>query len=241
MTANASTLQFTPSPEAEVALLCRMLHREGFNEKHYGHITAAQDDGTILLTAWEKPWAETAASDILRVDDTGALVEGRWTVTPAVELHLAIHRLRPEVKVAVHHHPEWGTVWAAAGRVPAIYCQHGAQVGDIAFYDEYDDSVAHRDVAERNVKALGPCDAGLLANHGVLVFGDSPRRAFERSVALEARCRLAWRVESIGGGRSMPAAGADRVLQAVNGGLSGDRYYHAMIRREVLADPSVLL
>lgn len=237
----ASTLHMALAPEAEVALLCRMLHRQGFNEKHYGHITYAQDDGTILLNAWEKPWSETTASDILRVDKTGSLVSGRWTVTPAIELHLAIHRIRPDVSVAVHHHPEWGTVWAALGRIPPIHCQLGAQVGEITFYDEYEDSVARPDVAERNVRALGSSNAGILANHGVLVFGDSPKRAFERSAALEARCRLAWRVEAVGGGREMPAAGAERVLAAVEGNLSGDRYYHAMIRREILADPSVLM
>ena len=235
------TLHFTPSPRAEVALLCRMLHRHGYHEKHYGHITYVQDDGTILLSAWEKPWGETTASDVLHVDGDGVLIDGRWTVTPAIELHLAVHRMRPDVTVAVHHHPEWATVWSALGRVPPVYCQTGAQLDDIAFYDEYDDSVAFRDVAERNVAALGSGHAGILANHGVLVFGDSIRQALERCVALEARCRIAWRVEAIGDGRPMPPAGAARVLAAIDGNLSGDRYLHAMIRREVLDDPAVLM
>jgi L-fuculose-phosphate aldolase len=236
-----ATLHFTPSPEAEVALLCRILHREGYSEKHYGHISYAQDDGTILFTAWEKPWSETAASDILRVDGHGELVEGRWSVTPAIELHLAIHRLRPEVRVAVHHHPRWATVWAAHGELPPPYCQTGSQVGRLGLYDEYDDSVADPRVAERNVRALDGFDAGLLANHGVLVFGSSPRRALERCVALETRCRVAWDVHALGGGRPMPEAAVQKMVAAIEGDLSGPRYHHAAIRREVLADPSVLM
>ena len=38
------------TPQAEVALLARMLHREGYDDHLAGHITYRQPDGTLLVT-----------------------------------------------------------------------------------------------------------------------------------------------------------------------------------------------
>ena len=80
------------SPHAEVALLARTLHREGYDDHLSGHITARQSDGTLLVTPWGLPWDEVRASDIMRIDIDGNVLEGQWTVTPAIPL--AIRPLR---------------------------------------------------------------------------------------------------------------------------------------------------
>jgi ribulose-5-phosphate 4-epimerase/fuculose-1-phosphate aldolase len=240
----ARTLYFTLSPEAEVAMLARMLYRDGYNDHNWGHITYLQPDATLLLTPWEVPWDEMRASDILRIDARGNLLSGRWSVTPAIALHLAAHRLRSDVTVAVHHHSEWGTVWAALAEVPGIYNQGSAGVsGDLALYDEYASDVTDDDVAERNVLAMGANVAAILANHGVFVVADSIQRAHQRCVSLEQRCRIAWRIKALGQdkGHPMTQSAVDGLVRAKLRNKGGDRFYHAMIRREVLADPNVLM
>jgi ribulose-5-phosphate 4-epimerase/fuculose-1-phosphate aldolase len=237
------TLYFNLEPEAEVAVLGRMLYREGYNNHNWGHITYIQPDGTILLNPWEVPWDELRASDILRIDEEGNLLQGSWTVTPAVALHLAAHRLRPDVKVALHHHSEWGTVWSGLGEVPGVYHQNGAQIpGEIAYYDEYEDIVAHRKVAEANVTAMGDSQVAILHNHGVFVVAESIQRAHVLAVTLEQRARMAWRIKALGADKGAPMRedAVASLVKASRQGLSGPRFYHAMIRREVLADPSVL-
>lgn len=237
------TLFFTLSPEAEVAVLARMLNSEGYNDHNWGHISYLQEDGTILLNPWEVPWDEVRASDILRIDANGKLLSGRWTVTPAVALHLAAHRLRPDVKVAVHHHSEWGTIWASLGQVPEIYNQSSASIGgELALYDEYEADVTFADVAEANVRAMGHNNAAILASHGVFVLADSIQRAHQRCVALETRCRTAWRVKALGPDKGVPMRkpAVDGLVESVLAGKSGKRFYHGMVRREVLRDPTVL-
>src|SRR4051812_21709727 len=126
------------SPQAEVALLARMLHREGYDDHLAGHITSRQPDDTLLVNPFAMTWDEVRASDIMRIDLDGKVLEGPWTVTPAITLHLELHAARPDIAVAVHNHPRWATIWADAQRVPPVYDQSSAMVaGDVALFDDY--------------------------------------------------------------------------------------------------------
>src|ERR1700694_4965500 len=98
------------TPAADGALLARMLHREGYDDHLAGHITYRQPDGTLLVNPFGLTWDEITASDIMRTDMDGNVLEGRWTVTPAITLHTEVHKARHDVGVAVHNHPRWGTI-----------------------------------------------------------------------------------------------------------------------------------
>ena len=177
--ANPDLSRESLSPQAEVALLARMLYREGYNDHLAGHITYRQPDGTLLATPLVLAWDELRASDIIRMDMDGRVVEGRWIVSPAIALHIELYKMRPEVRVAVHHHPEYTTVWAAAGEKPPIYDQGSAIESDdgVTVYADYEGDVTDPLIARKNVEAMGDAHAALLANHGVLVVADSIERA----------------------------------------------------------------
>jgi ribulose-5-phosphate 4-epimerase/fuculose-1-phosphate aldolase len=228
------------TPEAEVALLCRTLFREGYDDHLAGHITFRQPDDTLLVNPWGLTWDEVRASDILRIDLDGNLLQGRWTVTPAITLHLELHRARHDIGVAVHNHPRWGTIWADLHRVPAVYDQTSAMVpGDPALYAEYDGAVDATDNARACVEALGDARMALLANHGVLVVGRDIAQAHHRSIVLEWRCRQAWHVEAIGGGVPMDPE-VNRRFAAPFDHVSFPGLWEAMCRRELRLDPTVL-
>ena len=164
------------TPQAEVALLARMLYREGYDDHLAGHITSRQPDGTLLVNPWGLTWDEVSASDIMRIDLDGNVLEGKWTVTPAIPLHLELHKARHDIGVAVHNHPRWGTIWADLHRAPPVYDQTSAMVpGDPALYDDFGGSVDPVENARACVEALGDARMALLANHGVLVVGGRHR------------------------------------------------------------------
>ncbi len=228
------------SPAAEVALLARMLHREGYDDHLAGHITYRQPDDTFLVNPFGLTWDEVRASDIMRIDIDGTVLDGPWTVTPAITLHLELHRARDNVGVAVHNHPRWGTIWADVGRVPPVYDQTSAMVaGDIAVYDEYEGAVNDVANARKAVEALGDARMALLANHGVLVVGSDIRQAHHRCLTLEWRCRQAWHVEAVGGGVEMKPEVHER-FGGVFDHVSFPGLFEAMARRELRGDPSVL-
>lgn len=228
------------TPQAEIALLARMLQREGYDDHLSGHITARQPDGTLLVNPFGLTWDELRASDIMRIDLDGTVLEGKWTVTPAIPLHLELHKVRHDVAVAVHNHPRWGTIWADLHRVPPVYDQTGAMVpGDPALYDDFNGSVDAVDQARACVDALGDARMALLGNHGVLVVGTDVAQAHHRAVVLEWRCRQAWHVEAVGGGVPVKDEVHTRFAAPFDH-VSFPGLFDAMARRELRADPSIL-
>ena len=226
--------------QQEVALTCRMLSREGYNDHIAGHITVKQEDGTYLANPWELTWSELTASDILRLDQNGKVIEGEWNITPAINLHIDVHTTRHDVSVVIHNHPEWGSVWSAVGRVPPIYDQTSALVDtDPVIYNEYLGTVEDGEAGRAAAGALGQNKWALLANHGVLLVANNLRQAHLRAITLEWRSRMAWRVEMLGGGTPLPAA----VAAATGGRTDANGFpfmWEAMAREEIRRDPSVL-
>ena len=228
------------TPRAELAVLARALYREGYEDHISGHISYKQADGSLLVNPYHLRWDEVRASHICRIDLDGNVLEGEWFVSTAIQLHLELHRARPDVGVAVHNHPRWGTTWAALRRVPPVYDQTSSLVdNDIALHDSYGKPVGDRDEARSVVAGLGDAKAALLAHHGVLVVAPDIKRAYTRCMSLEWRCRQAWHVEAAGGSTPMPPEAS----QALAAGIDRRGYpglFQAMARLEIQSDASVL-
>jgi len=227
------------TPEAQTALMCRMLFQEGWNDHIAGHITYRLDDGRILTNPWELAWDEVCASDILTLDESGKITKGQWNTTPAIGLHLQLHALRPDANVVVHNHAHWSGIWANMHRVPPVYDQAGAYVdGPLPLYDEYAGTFEDGDKTLAAAKALGDAKWALLANHGALVVGRDIRQAHLRVVTLEWRSKRAYELELLGGGVPLSE---EQIAGAAMPDANGFPFlWEAMARRELRRDPSVI-
>ena len=144
-------MNFTPTAEKlipdmstreELVLLARCLWSEGYSDHLAGHITYNLGDGTLLCNPWLITWNELRPEQVIRIDLEGNLVEGDWPVPLGIPLHLQLHKLRHDVKWAMHNHPLYGTVWSDMGEIPPIYDQSSALGGGkLVLVDEYDGPV----------------------------------------------------------------------------------------------------
>lgn len=229
------------TPQAELALLARSLHRQGYDDQLAGHITYRQPDGTMLVNPLTLTWDEITASDILRIDSDGELLEGRWDVTRAIALHVEFHARRTDAHVALHNHPRWGTLWADLHEVPPIFDQTGALVADgIAMYRDYGGPVADRSPAAAAVDALGDQQMALLGNHGVFVVAPDISTAYLRACTLEWRCRQAWHLRAVGGGIPMHEDAVQDLARRFAAGGYSLLWWESAVRREIRLDRSVL-
>jgi L-ribulose-5-phosphate 4-epimerase len=227
------------TPREELVLLARTLWHEGYDDHLAGHITYKQADGTLLCNPWYVLWCEVRPEQVIRIDLDGNVLEGDWPAPLGIPLHLELHKRRPDVTVAVHNHPRFGTIWADAGRVPPVYDQSSALGGgEVVVVDEYKGTVNDASTAAAAVEAMGDADLALLANHGVFVLAGSIRAAHQRAVALEQRCTHAWHVEAIGGGRELPEPARSFFRKSNGEGFIG--FWEAMARRELARDATLL-
>jgi ribulose-5-phosphate 4-epimerase/fuculose-1-phosphate aldolase len=246
MTEQAQALSCETDTEAneledreKLALLCRILVREGYDDHLAGHITALQPDGTLLVNPFGMRWDEVCAGDILRIDKGGKVIEGKRPVNPGVALHLALHEARDDVRWIVHNHPRWGTIWAGAHRTPPAYDQSSSFCGHVGLVHEYEGAVNDPATAKRMAEEMGDANVALLVNHGVLVLGSGAPQVLTMAISLERRCRNAWHVEALGGGFAVKPEVqrffSDALAKAGFPGL-----WETLVRRELRYDRSVL-
>ena len=229
----------TLSPREQVALMCHMLHREGWDDHIAGHISWRQADGTILTNPWELAWDEVTARDIVTLDAEGNNLDSDWNVTPAIGLHLQLHAAREDARVVIHNHPHWSGRWANLKQSPPVYDQAGAYCGvELPVYDEYAGTFENESTSQSAVDALGTAKWALLANHGALVVGKDLRQAHLRAITLEWRSKRAWEVMLAGGAEPLADAVVDQVAIADANGFPF--LWEAMARRALRHNPSIL-
>ena len=195
------------NPQQELACALRICAREGWRENLSGHITIATADGGMWCNPWGIWWDEVCARDVLRLDADGAIVEGRWDVTPAVFLHTELHRTRPDAAVIIHNHPYYATLLATMHEPPRIVHQNSAIFdGEIAFVDEYS-GVDDPDDAKWLARAVGDASGVLLAHHGAIVTGATIGEACYKAATFERMCRFTY--DTLAAGREPRELSAD--------------------------------
>ncbi len=195
-----------------------------------------------MCNPWLLTWDEIYPRDIIRIDLKGEVVEGDWPAPLGIPLHLALHDLRPDVGVAMHSHPLYGTVWADMGEAPPVYDQSSGLGGggELVVVDEYGGGVDNREAARDAVVAMEGAELALLSGHGVFVLGSTVRAVHQRAVALEQRCQRAWHIRAAGGRAesAVPQWWLDRGRHNDGNGFIG--FWEAMVRSELRADPEIL-
>jgi ribulose-5-phosphate 4-epimerase/fuculose-1-phosphate aldolase len=186
------------STEQELACALRILAHEGWRENLSGHITWATPDGGMWCNPWGIWWDEVQASDILRLDANGAIVEGKWDVTPAVFLHTELHRERSDAVVVIHNHPYYATLLAAIPELPRIVHQNSCIFDDeLTVVDEYA-GVEDAEQGKWLAAKVGDASGILLAHHGAIVTGRSIGEACYKAVTFERMCRFNYDLLVVG-------------------------------------------
>ena len=104
-------------------------------------------------------------------------------------IHGAIHKARPDVQCVLHTHTRAGMAVSAmaCGLLPLSQTSIRF-VGHIGYHD-YEGPAVDLDERERMVRDLGPHDALIMRNHGLLTCGATIQQAFNTMYQLELSCR----------------------------------------------------
>jgi ribulose-5-phosphate 4-epimerase/fuculose-1-phosphate aldolase len=185
-----------------MAAAFRLFDRFGFNEGVAGHLTAR--DPEFPDTFWVNPFGLSfgliRASDLIRVDHSGEVVEGSWPVNGAAfAIHSQVHQARPDVQAAAHTHSRFGRAWSTLGRLLDPITQDScAFFEDHGLFDDYTGVVLDLEEGKRIAHALGDHKAAILRNHGILTVGHSVDEAAWLYITMERTCEVQLLAEATG-------------------------------------------
>ncbi|KAH8681135.1 class II aldolase and Adducin domain-containing protein [Xylariales sp. PMI_506] len=190
-----------------LVLAFRIFAKLEYDEGVAGHITVRDpvDPSTFWVNPFGVPWPLLRASDLIRVDKNGQVIDGgscRLLNTAAYMIHSAVHEARPDVNAVAHSHSIHGRAFSTLGRNLDIITQDAcAFYNDIAHYDSFGGIVLGPEEGINIAKALGQKKAAILANHGLLTCGGSVESCVFWFTSLEKCCRAQLLADAAAVGR----------------------------------------
>ncbi|KAM3065344.1 hypothetical protein ACMFMG_011532 [Clarireedia jacksonii] len=193
--------------KGRLALAFRIFGKHGYDEGVAGHITLRDpvEPNSFWVNPFGVAWPLMRASDLIRVDGNGNVVEGgpcRLLNTAAYMIHHAVHSARPEINCVAHSHTLNGRAFCTLGRPIDIITQDACAFhNDIAVYNSFRGVVLASEEGHAIAKALGNKKAALLQNHGPLTVGETIESAVFWFVSLEKCCHAQLLADAAAGGR----------------------------------------
>ncbi|WP_321944283.1 class II aldolase/adducin family protein [Paraburkholderia tropica] len=181
----------------DLAALYRLVAHYRMTDLIFTHISAKLpgDDETFLINPYGMLFSEIRASDLIRIDIDGNVVDGRFESPYGVNragfvIHSAIHRARHDVMCVLHTHTAAGVAVSAqkGGLMPIS--QHALKFYECLGYHRYEGIALDLEEQDRLVADLGSHRAMILENHGLLVCGRTLAEAFDHIVYLERACQI---------------------------------------------------
>jgi L-fuculose-phosphate aldolase len=192
----------------------RRIYERGMVAASDGNISARLEDGTILTTPTMVCKGRMTEQMLVLVDVEGRKLRPEER-NPSSELamHLAIYRLRPDVRAVVHAHPPFGTGFAVAN-VPLdkpLLSEVILTLGCVPLTG-YGTPSTH-EVVDSLAPYIPHHDALLLANHGAVAYGPDLETAYARMETLEHFAKITLIARLIGNPRELSAEAVEKLLE----------------------------
>lgn len=185
----------------ETAYIMGRLYERGLTTCSGGNISCRVDENTIAITPSGKDKARLKPEDIALVTLDGQSLSEDKKLSIETEMHLAVYRIREDVKALVHAHPIHASFYTASSLKlrTDIIAESRFLLGEPVKADYA--LMGTEDLAKQVAEAFSKekTSVVLMENHGVITCGDSLFKAFDRIEVLEAAARMTWMSEITGG------------------------------------------
>jgi len=178
----------------DLAAAYRLADHFGFSEGIDNHLTLSlpEEDDKYLLIPYGLHWSEVKASSLLVVDGEGKKISGKGYAEPSAFLiHGEVHAASSKNKCVMHTHMESALAITMQDKGRLLMADQNACrfYSNINYLDEYEGLVLNKQAANPIGKAMIEADILFLANHGVIVTGNTVFEAWESLYYLEKACR----------------------------------------------------
>lgn len=206
--------QSQPRERTELAAAYRLIAHLGMADSIFTHISAKapkSGDGDaehFLLNSYGTRFTEVKASELVTIDLDGNIIDdplGHGVNKAGFVIHSAIHAARPEIACVLHTHTTAGVAVACLEEGLLPLNQWSMQFTDRIAYHDYEGIALSLEERERLVADLGPHNAMILRNHGLLTCGRTIAEAFKLMHNLERACKAQIAIQSTGARIRLPS------------------------------------
>jgi len=209
----------------DLAAALRWAERHGFSEaicNHFSFMVPGTTD-RFLINPQGRHWREITASRLLLVGADGKLIEGDAPPEPtAYFIHWRLHARAPQARCVLHTHMPYATALTMLDEpelLPALQTSL-MFVDQIAYDPDYNGLAFDESEGDRIASKLGNRSVLFLANHGVVVTGQTVHEAYDKLYYLERACMTQVLAMSTGKKLKMVnAAVARKTAEQMNGNV----------------------
>jgi L-fuculose-phosphate aldolase len=200
------------TPDEQLLAGMQRLERTGLNQGTSGNLSVRTGDG-FLITPSGVPVERLRAEDMVPMDLDGS---PHGTLRPSSEwrMHRDLYAAFPEAQAVAHAHPPHATALACRHEdIPAFHYMvavaggHDIRCADYATFGT-------TELSANAVAALRDRKACLLANHGILCYGDDLERAIALAVEVETLARQYLLARQNGEPVLLDEAEMDKVIES---------------------------
>ncbi len=172
-------------PKEKVAEILKRIYTFGMTTTSGGNISMKDDEGNIWITPSAVDKGNLSAADIVQIDRNGE-VRGLHPPSSELPFHLAIYKIRPDIRGIIHAHSPILVSFSIIQKVPntRIIPQAYQLCGKTGYapYELPGSEALGQSIAREFEKGI---NAVIMENHGTVVGGYSLQDAFARFETLE--------------------------------------------------------
>ena len=179
------------------------LYARGMVTATDGNVSVRLSNGNILTTRSGVNKGMVGANDFVEVTLDGSQVRGEGKPSTEVGMHLYIYQQRQDAGAVVHAHPTYATGFATAriGLDSCLYPEVIVGLGAIPLAGYATPSTP--EIAESHAPFVKNSEAILLANHGVVTYGQNLYDAYFKMEKVEHAANITFVARLLGGARSL--------------------------------------
>lgn len=163
-----------------------------------GNFSARLPDGNVVLTPSSLEYDTMTDEDLVVTDLDGNVLEGTRAPTTEKALHLACLRRYEDVHAVIHCHAKHCTMFAITRQpIPCVIEEVEVYVGGDVPVAGYE-LTGSQELADEVSKWVADRAAVLMANHGLLTVGKSPRDALKIANLVELTAEIVWGARQLG-------------------------------------------
>ncbi len=200
------------SDKKELVEICHRVYEKGFVSAYDGNISVATPQNTFLITRSAVRKGEVTENDILEIDSSGNILNGRGKISTEFKIHLYAYSKRAEVNAVVHCHPIFATAFASLGEglTGNYFPEVILTLGKVPLCKYATPSTDELPLSMEPY--IDHAWGFLLQNHGAVTLGKTLKDAYNKMEKLEHTAQILLMTKLLGGANELPI---DKVKELV--------------------------